>query len=954
MQNDITKPANFLKIGGISALAMLTALSTSSTALAQQTSEIIDYEDGTSEVIVTVERRSQSLQDYAGTAAAISGEDLKLLGIDNFNDIDGKIPGLSVANNQGNIEVYIRGVGSSNNTELGDPAAATHLNDVYVPRPAGFGAAFFDIERVEVNIGPQGTLRGRNATAGSVNAIPWKPGLGVFDAVGEVGVGNFGEVSLEGMINAPIGENSALRLAAYHLTHDSYYENVTPCSAELGLDIPTCEDEGVGVAEAVDDLGLRATFLTKPTDNLTVTLTADYLENRGTGYTGTNFANPLGNGVLPEDIENPRRVFGRAFTPSEETEHYGIKGHVLYEGNGWNAEYIGSFRDLINDRDFATPAGPDYEGALDNLQPFSNVFDNFSRVRILGESESQVHEFRVFSDDDARLQWTAGAFLFNEDQRTFLGTTGDRNPFFTGVEFNQTTDTDSYSLYGDVTYNVSDKFRVTGGLRYTDDHKDRFGVNARYGQTFIIGGDGFGCCFATGVGTEGFEFAAFDRTIFNPDTDESGDISPQEVIDFYFDGVRTFGARDGLDDIFRNGEVVDPIPFGDRPPCAFPLVGFDGTSNGSCFSQATADLFNGDGPDIFGPLVGRTSFAVVVPQNTDITLQAGSLDDDFIDWRIRAEYDLDDDHLLYGLVSTGNKSGGFNDTLPETAGLTLDEVSVTGGVPAEFITGNLAPTYGPETLTLYEVGSKNEFDLGGNTAKFNVSAFYYDYDDYQATTLLSTAQVVDTQGIPLTEAQRTALGGNVVSFTFNAANAEIYGAQFEGGLQLPGDINLDATLLWLAEARFVESQEVQDSRFQADVDPDNAVNRSIEGNRLIRTPEIQFNGSISKAHDLASGSVDGVVSFGYRSSQNMTIFDGVDFSNPNNPDLRLNDRVEGYWTIDAGLGYSHGSEGKWRLEGYISNLTNEVREQAITITQFDNTRFFSRPRTYGARLRVRL
>jgi len=121
---------------------------------------------------------------------------------------------------------------------------------------------------------------------------------------------------------------------------------------------------------------------------------------------------------------------------------------------------------------------------------------------------------------------------------------------------------------------------VTGGLRYTDDHKDRFGVNARYGQTFIIGGDGFGCCFATGVGTEGFEFAAFDRTIFNPDTDEDGQLSPQEVIDFYFDGVRTFGTRDGLDDIFANGEVVDPIPFGDRPPCAFPLIGFDGTGNG--------------------------------------------------------------------------------------------------------------------------------------------------------------------------------------------------------------------------------------------------------------------------------------------------------------------------------------------------------------------------------------
>jgi len=146
-----SKPSGInLKIAGTSAIALLSALATTSPAVAQlETSEIIDFEDGSSEVIVTIERRAQSLQDYAGTAAVITGEELSLLGIDNFNQLDGKIPGLSVANNGGNIEVFIRGVGSTNNTELGDPAAATHLNDVYVPRPAGFGAAFFDIERSE-------------------------------------------------------------------------------------------------------------------------------------------------------------------------------------------------------------------------------------------------------------------------------------------------------------------------------------------------------------------------------------------------------------------------------------------------------------------------------------------------------------------------------------------------------------------------------------------------------------------------------------------------------------------------------------------------------------------------------------------------------------------------------------------------------------------------------------
>lgn len=894
--------------------------------------------------VVTVGRKVQTLQSYAGTAAKFDGEDLKLLGLQNINDLDGKIPGVSIANNQGNIEVYIRGVGSSNNTELGDPAAATHMNGVYVPRPSGFGAAFFDIERVEVNIGPQGTLRGRNATAGSVNIIPWQPGIGYNNGSAEISFGNYGEWRAEGVYNATVTENSALRIAAFMMEHDSHMESVTPCSAELNLLIPTCEDEGVGVAEAADDFGIRAAYAIEPNDKLRITLTGDYLEQKGTGYTGINYANPLGNGINPEDIDDPRKVVGRAFTPEEDTEHWGIKGHVEYDFGNFSAEYIGSYRDLVYDYDFVTPAGPFYEGVFATLGALD--YDNFSRVNFTTDSESMIHEVRFFANPGQKLDWTVGGFYFKEDQRTFLGTTGDRNPFFYGVEFNQFTDTESYSFYGDATYEVTDRFRVGGGLRYTDDHKERFGVNARYGQTFIIGGDGYGCCFAPGVGTEGFEFAGFDRTIFNPDTNGNSLLEPQEIIDFYFDGVRTFGARDGLDDIYGNGEVPgDPNFPGPRPICPDPLIGFDGTSGGSCFTQGTSDAFDPGG--LFNSVVGRVSFAVVEPTFTSIDIQNGALDNDFVDGRIRFEYDVSDQSLLYGLVATGNKSGGFNDNISE---LPANNVTLNpaGGAPVEFSANGIAPTYGPETLTLYEMGSKNQFMLGDNLVKFNVSAFYYDYKDLQLTSLLSVAQIADFIG----EAIPANGGGNIVAFTFNASDAEIWGAQLEAGIQLPGDFNIDATLLWLEEAKVVESQDIQDSRYQADVDAVNAVNRSIEGNRLPRTPKWQLNGTVSKAVQLDSGQIDGVLSFGYRSSQHMTIFNGIDYNPNDNVAQRLLDEVDGYWTFDVGAGYSHGDDGKWRIEAYISNLTNQQKEQAIIITQFDNTRFFSRPRTYGARLRM--
>lgn len=888
-------------------------------------------------IVVTVERRAQNLQDYAGTAAVITGEEIKALGLQNFNDLDGRLPGLSVANNQGNIEVFIRGVGSSNNTELGDPAAATHLNGVYVPRPSGFGAAFFDIQRVEVNIGPQGTLRGRNATAGSVNIIPWAPGLGVFDATLEASYGNFNEYTVEGVVNLPVTQNSAFRVAAFVREHDSRLTNITPDSSELGLDIPTSAAEGVGVAEAADDFGIRAAYLIKPIDRLTFTLTGDYIQQRGTGFTGVNFANPLGNGIDPDTITEPRNVFGRGFTPEEVTDHWGIKGQLDYDGDGFNVEYIGSYRDLVYDYEFVTPAGPAFPGALETLQPFGPVFDNFSRVRFITDSESNIQELRFFSDADQRLTWTVGGFYFSEAQRTFLGSTGDRNPFFSGVEFNQTTDTQSFSFYGDSTFAITEKLRLTGGLRFTRDVKERFGVNAQY--QFITGGAGFNL-IGIGNGTEGFEFAALDRTIFNPDTNGDGDLTDAEVLEFYFNGVAQFGERDGLDDIFGGlAPLLGDAPVEGRPECANFAV-----SDPGCPAV-------GSPPEFDDFLAGLITFGVL--GNNSIALQNGRLQNSFVDWRARLEYDIAKDHLLYALVATGNRSGGFNDNIPGTEGLGV--ASPAGSAPALFDTDTLAPTYGPERLRLFEIGSKNEFEIGNATVKLNLSAFYYDYDDLQLTTLNSVAQILDFEGVevPPEVIEDGGLGGQIVAFTFNAADAEIFGTQLETGLRLPGDFNFNSTLLWLPGARVVNSIEIQDSRFQADVDPANAINRPIEGNRLMRTPRIQFNASLSKAVTTSYGQFDGVISIGYRSSQNMTIFNGIDFNNPDDPDPRLDDRVDGYVTVDLGAGFTLGDKGKYRIEFYGSNITNVQRPQAIIITQFDNTRFFNTPRLFGGRVRAR-
>jgi iron complex outermembrane recepter protein len=909
----------FLKlVVSTSALACLVAAPAAAQTVAAS-EESATVEDSNT-IIVTADRREQSLQDFAGTATVVSGEDLKKIGVQNFVDLQQSIPGLSVVNNGGNVEVFIRGIGSTNNTELGDPAAAFHFDGVSIPRPNGIGSAFYDIERVEVNVGPQGTLRGRNALAGSVNAITFKPGLGKFDGAIEAEYGNFDQRSATGVINVPLGDKVAVRFAGLYLQHDSYYKNVGPVT-------------GIGVAEAEKNFSGRAQILFKPTDRLSILVAGDYIAENGTGFTGSNFALALGEiaaGRLQSlsQIRNPRNVIARGFTPIQNTDHWGVRTAITYEADPLTIEYTGSYRDSVYDYEAATPLTPFFPGVIDALSRrsagasaadaaifLSEALDNFSRFRSISDSRSHFHELRFFNNKGPFI-WSLGAQYFREDIFSFLGSTGDRNPFFQGVEFNTNVDTDALATYGDFTYSVTNKFRVTGGVRYTTDRKERSGVAARYG--LALGDDNFNCCLGVRTGTEGFEFAAGGRTIINPDTNGDGTISDAEVFQFQANGVERFGARDNLGEILAAGPVgghFDDVPNG--VPCLDTNFGDGLTCNG---------------------FAATTQFTFAVPFQGQIFRQQGLLNDEFVDWRLRAEYDITDDNLVYALVASGNKAGGFNDNLGDLG---------------------VAPTYDRESVVLYEVGSKNEFSIGRVKTRLNASLFYNDYSDQVFTGLQSVAQVLNfsnSQGasIALPPNTSTAL---VVSFSFNAAKSAIYGFQLQGGFDLPAKIKLDFSALYL-EAKIKDSIRIQDSRFQADVDARNAILVDIDNLRLPRTPRWQLNAKLSQAIEIGDGQFDYVISGGYRSSQFQTIFNSFDFDDNGNQTTqvtsgRLLDRVPGHYNLDIGAGYTFDSAGKYRVEAFANNITNSVRAAAIIITQFDNTRFFNRPRTFGARVRAK-
>lgn len=174
-----------------SALLMLLSSAAAMPAYAQDrpaAGPAVEESDET--VVVTANRREENLQDVSGVVQAFSADQLRQDGIAELRQLQAAVPGLSIANQEGNVEIFIRGVGSANSTELGDPGAAPHLNGTYIPRPRGLGLMFYDLERVEVNKGPQGTLYGRNALAGTLNIITAKPRLGQYGGYAQAEVSN--------------------------------------------------------------------------------------------------------------------------------------------------------------------------------------------------------------------------------------------------------------------------------------------------------------------------------------------------------------------------------------------------------------------------------------------------------------------------------------------------------------------------------------------------------------------------------------------------------------------------------------------------------------------------------------------------------------------------------------------------------------------------------------------
>ncbi|WP_317929550.1 TonB-dependent receptor [Halioxenophilus sp. WMMB6] len=409
------------------------------------------------EVVVTAQRREQSLQDVGLAVNVLTGSNMLENGVTTAEDMSAQVPALEVGGGGGaNTTFFVRGVGNFTVNGYSDPATAFNYDDVYLARPTSAKNMFFDIGRVEVLKGPQGTLYGRNATAGAINVIPARPEIGVVDGYVSGSLGNYSSHNVQGAVNLPIGDSSALRISGLSAQHDGYMTDDT-------------SDEDIQAA--------RIQFLTDLSDSLTIRLAADYSNSGGKGsgasYDG-HYALNFQTGeytYVPSGLDDDVGMFDPEAQAYRSQQFFGLSGRTadpLSDKIYLDDTYYGANAEIT----YTTAAGtltviPAYrKSELDNLFA-SPAFYGF----IQEDDEQTSLEVRFASERIGLFDLILGGHYFDE--------TVDGNYTFSQQALaayqDFESDTESTAFFVDATANITESFRAIAGVRYTSDKKNMDG-----------------------------------------------------------------------------------------------------------------------------------------------------------------------------------------------------------------------------------------------------------------------------------------------------------------------------------------------------------------------------------------------------------------------------------------------------------------------------------------------
>ena len=650
-------------------------LATSALAACVPTSALAQVDD---EIIITATRRAESIQDVPIAVTAILPETIQKQGVVNIQNLTSVAPSFSTSNAQiasGSVVLRIRGVGTTSNNIGFESAVGVFIDGAYQSRPGVALGEFVDVERVEVLRGPQGTLFGRNTSAGALNVTNVRPQMNESGGFVNATYGNYDHMSLQGAINIPIAEDSvAARLSGAIRKRDGYVDIHDGAGTQIG------ESNGVDQLYLRGQLGFegnrhKARLIVDYSDSNNVCCSAIELLSSGLetggllGAVGLGARGGMSNPIVatnPTDNETAEAALAELRASSDQvpdpsSDQIGFVADVEYAlSDDIDLAYVGSYREYSADEE--------YDSDFSGLDIF-NVLDG-SNTKI----DTMTHELRLQGNAmDGKLDWLVGAYYSDEDitQATNFGLGQDYdqlmgalfagalagsgipgvNPFglgatpyqtVTGVDpsvvratNNYAQNSESFSLFTHNIFDVTEDFSVTVGLRYTDESK-----TGSFSQSNVNNP----LCRATlnNLGT-GFAGALV-------------------------------------------GSGVPPAAVPNFIPSVFGL---------GCFAfTAPADL-----PEIAVLPLPRTF-------NEDFK-------DDELIYTGKLAYEFSGDATAYASFTHGYKSGGFN--LDSTAAIPVGGVS--------------DPSFLSETVDAYEVGLKTKLADGRIT--LNVAAFLEEFENFQ-------------------------------------------------------------------------------------------------------------------------------------------------------------------------------------------------------------------------------
>ncbi len=918
------------------------------------------------EVIVTAERREASVSDTSISITAFTGEMLEDFGIRNQSDLQNVVPATTIQP----YDSAIRGVGRSFRNLGGDPGVSTYMNGVYSEDlyTATIGS-FWDIDRIEILRGPQGTLYGRNAVGGAMNFLYKKP-TEEFEASVKTIVGSYGTIDGYGMISGPLIDgvlNS--RLTYSNRRHDGWVEEESN-----GPDLDSGDEQNVALQfEWIinDNMSFNVRGNKAKVDRTMggadggglIVLSGENTVLPGNdtsrNYTAFNHAvrdvdptqaNPLADNFL--DPTMPVYTYTNPVTgadilaqrarpgvdPSSDTRNAG-RGLtldptrcVVEDKEDMDSDDLCAFTNGLNVEIFDQQAvQAEFNWDINENLSFKYIFGYndllYERITeddstaalvddrqfyVNHEAEYVSHELQLFWDLGESMTFTSGIFFYDSviDQRyDFFSSTGSQ--YYTDPTWaldNILATVAPGAVPGDppLTFLAGTSLiDVNSGQRAAE------AAGARPGDFTIVTGPWLGDD-SLGSIQQGIRTLGTDLHSTNKTEREAFAAYTQGVWDLNEDFTLTVGVRYAYDDIEGRENLAQYTE-----SMAIP--------NALGLNLATINILRG----AIDPATLQPT-GLVAPWLGGVPIQFGAYrylerKDEEVTWRVNLDWNLNDDSLLYLNVTTGYRSGGFN----------LAFFSQT-------------PEYEPEELIAYELGYKSQFF--DRSLQFNGSVYFYDYESIHTSTE-EACPPGDSPGDTPEDLQSACAVVNSTASVQAAPGAEMWGVEAEVLWLATDRLTLGGNLSY-TDTEFTESFLVVDGAdptipgaiYTGQNNPDRV--RDLKGNALPRIPEMKFSAYASYQIPMGdNGNIDLFASYAWIDEVYFSAFE-----------TEL-DRAPEYQRVDLRATWTSADE-SWIVSGFVNNVFDEIGIRQIlrhgAADGYRRTAQTTEPRVYGMELTYNL